>query len=71
MTRQLPRVAALACVTLGLAATAWAQAPAPKLTVSHSSIDYGDVWHGEHPVVEMYLKNEGNADLVFTRVKVC
>lgn len=71
MTRRLPRVAALACVVSGLAWTAWAQAPAPKLTLSHESFNYGDVWHGDHPVVDLELKNEGNADLVFTRVKVC
>jgi hypothetical protein len=35
----------------------------PRLEVTPSELDYGQVWHGENPVREIVLKNTGTAPL--------
>ena len=55
----------------GLVGSAFAQQPAPKLQLSQNSWDFGEVWHGEHPTLDLVLTNIGDADMVFRRIKAC
>jgi hypothetical protein len=49
--------------------TAPASQPGPRLVLSRDAWDFGQVWHGISPILNLGLTNEGQADLVLTRVK--
>ncbi len=44
-------------------------APAPRLVLSREAWDFGQVWHGISPILNLGLTNEGQADLMLIRVK--
>lgn len=44
-------------------------APAPRIVLSQNAWDFGEVWHPLSPVLKLGVKNEGNADLLISRVK--
>ena len=41
----------------------------PKIALSSELWNFGEVWHGEKLSESIVIRNEGNADLVITRVK--
>lgn len=55
--------------TLIVATTANAQlAPAPRLTLSQESWDFGKVWHPDPVYLDLGLRNDGAADLHISKV---
>ena len=66
------RTASIAGTLLVLVSGTLAQdTPAPKLVLSMDKWDFGEVWHPQLQQTNLTIKNEGNADLLLTRVKAC
>jgi len=59
--------AVLICMAVAPLATAQ-EAPAPRITLSHESWDFGTVWHLENPTFKLLVTNDGTADLSIQRV---
>lgn len=72
MLLRTSRVVLLTALACGLTATAVAQnPPAPKIVLSKTGWNFGEVWHGETPTTTVDIRNEGNAPLRLTKVKAC
>ncbi len=70
----MPAVIRQSILTAGLlalvSATGFAQdQKVPRLALSQSTWEFGEVWHEEKPVITLTVSNEGNADLRLLNVR--